>query len=74
MGIDYVSVVNTSVNVSFIIAVVSVVQRLSLPAGVVGVMGVGHTSVAVLPIFLILLGSRLRSRQYIRADIIIEYV
>ena len=48
-GIDYVSILNTSVNVSFSVAFASTVSGLNLPTGVVGVMGVGHTSVGVLP-------------------------
>lgn len=51
-GLDYLTVQNTSINVSFNIAFADSVTGLSLPTAVVGVLGMGHTSVASLPNFL----------------------
>lgn len=48
-GIDYVTVENSSVNVSYAVGFADYVGGLELPEGVLGVMGLGYTSVASLP-------------------------
>ena len=48
-GIDYVTVENSSINVSYAVGFADYVEGLELPEGVLGVMGLGYTSVASLP-------------------------
>ena len=43
-GLDYVAVFNSSINVRMSIGFVDQISGLSLPEGVIGVMGIGYTN------------------------------
>lgn len=52
VGSDYVTIVNTSINVKCSIVFADSVSGLSLPPGIVGVIGMGFTSIQQSPNFL----------------------